>query len=200
MGQLQPINMIIQQLPSSCIWCRGLLTDSDISHVLPECVGNEQQVLQKGIVCKKCNQYFGTKVEPALLDDPIFHTIAVVLRLVDPADGNSFRDKIFDNRHQPVGRPNRALDLNTHISSTQLDLDIRFEVAGRLSRSYSSRDLALLSRAVHKIAFESLAWNLYVKGLDQPVNILDVAFDYVRKWTREGQPSSTVRPVMRKPA
>jgi hypothetical protein len=74
-------------IPNRCIWCHKSAPDVsfDESHVFPECVGNHgQQVLPPGIVCKSCNGYFGSKIEPVFLADPIFHAIAVTLSLVDP--------------------------------------------------------------------------------------------------------------------
>ena len=88
----------------------------DVSHVLPECVGNErQQILLTGIVRKTCHQYLGTKIEPALPGDPLFHAIAVVMSLVDPDDMNGSSARVFDATHPPVEPVNRALDVHAHL-------------------------------------------------------------------------------------
>jgi len=98
----------------------------DISHVLPECVGNENiQVLPKGIICRQCNNYFGSKVEPVLLRDPLFHIVAVFLRLRDPDDMNAFRDKIFDEEHPAAGKVTRRLDLGMKLAPENLTVDIK---------------------------------------------------------------------------
>ncbi len=100
-------------VPNICIWCHHKPPEIsfNLNHVLPECVGNENQhTLPPGIVCSSCNSYFGTKVEPVLLDDPIFHVIAVVLSLVDPDDMNVFRATLFDTTHQPVKPPQGNLN------------------------------------------------------------------------------------------
>src|SRR6266568_6357120 len=140
--------------PNCCIWCRKPSSDVDFdeSHVLPECVGNRhQQVLPSGIVCKPCNQYFGAKIEPVLLADPIFHVIAVFLQVVDPDDMNVFRERVFDVAHPATGKVNRNLGLNATIKDQTLGIDISHTMSGRLEKNYEQRDLALLSRAVHKI-------------------------------------------------
>lgn len=189
-------------MPNSnrCIWCLGKPPNTifNVSHVLPECVGNEnQQVLPEGIVCKQCNNYFGTKVEPALLRDPLFHVIAVFLRLKDPDDMNEFRDSVFDGEHPPVGSVERKLDCNMEVSPGKLTLNVQYGIKGQLSKSYGRRELALLSRAAYKIAFETLAWTIFVKGVDENIDIFDSRFEPVRKWARYGQPVNSVRPMLR---
>ena len=193
--------MPILPVPNRCIWCQRQAPDVsfNINHVLPECVGNErQQILPTGIVCEECNQYFGAKIEPALLDDPFFHVIAVALSLVDPDDMNVFRARIFDATHPPVEPVNRALDVHALLKGQEVNLDVSYTIRGRISRQYSPRNLAALSRAVHKIAFESLAWVLYVKGIETPFDPFSAQFHAVREWARKGRPRSSVRPVLRR--
>jgi hypothetical protein len=173
--------------------------DFDESHVLPECVGNQQQVLPSGIVCKPCNQYFGAKVEPVLLADPFFHVIAVFLQVVDPDDMNAFRERLFDVAHPAIGKVNRKLDLNATIKDQTVGIDISYAVSGRLEKAYEQRDPALLSRAVHKVAFESLVWQIFVGGLQNPPDVFSELFNPVRDWARWGQPHGSVRPVLRRP-
>ncbi len=196
------VTAAVPPAPNRCIWClrESPAVSFDASHVLPECVGNErQQVLPPGIVCKTCNNYFGTKVEPALLADPVFHVQAVFLRLVDPGDMNEFRDKVFDAEHPSAKTPERAMNLAVNIrgDTREIAMDVDYAVRGRLVRTYSVKDLAFLSRAIHKIAFEALAWAVFVQGLDAPPDLFSSQFNAVRAWAREGQPLSQVRPVIR---
>jgi hypothetical protein len=121
-------------------------------------------VLPEGIVCKACNHYFGSKVEPVLLDDPIFHVIAVALSLVDPDDMNVFRAKIFDETHQPLEPPKRHLHLDVSVQDLELTVGPTYTLQGRIAKKYSARELGLLSRAIHKIGFEALAWAHFIKG------------------------------------
>lgn len=188
-------------IPNRCIWCHREPPDVsfNISHVLPECVGNEhQQTLPPGIVCSDCNSYFGTRLEPVLLDDPFFHVIAVFLSLVDPDDMNVFRERLFDETHQPDAPLRRSLNLSAQICESKLSLGVSYEIQGHISRHYTPRKLKFLSRAVHKIAFESLAWTHFVKGIEYPLDLFSPAFEPVRHWGREGQPQSYTRPVLRR--
>ena len=125
-------------VPNRCIWCLRQQPDVsfDASHVLPECVGNErQQVLPPGIVCKSCNGYFGSKVEPALLVDPVFHVQAVFLRLVDPDNMNEFRDKVFDAEHQSAKTPERALSVSVNIRGDEREIAMDVDYAVQIGRA-----------------------------------------------------------------
>jgi hypothetical protein len=154
-------------------------------------------VLPAGIVCEKCNNYFGTKVEPVLLRDPISHTRAVLLRLRDPDNMNELRDSVFDAEHPCVGSPERKLSVLATISPRNLTLDLQYTVEGQLSKSYKPGELAFLSRAVHKRAFESLASMVFVEGRYRNIDILDGRFDAIRQWSRYGQSQNHVGPVLR---
>jgi hypothetical protein len=191
--------MPILPIPNRCIWCLKEPSEVqfDVSHVLPRCLGNDkQQILPSGVVCKGCNNFFGRKVEPVLLADPLFHTRAAALRLIDPNDGNAFRDKIFDAEHQATD-VRRHLHMDLVVHDTEMDLGVTYTISGRLKQTYAPRKLKWLSRAVHKMAFETLAWALFVKGVDNPVDVFAKSFDAVRTWGRYGYPQASVRPVLR---
>lgn len=187
-------------LPDRCIWCRKDWSEveSDETHVLPSCLGNaKQQVLPKGISCKPCNNYFGSKVEPVLLKDPPLHIIAAFLGIIDPNDAERFRNAVFDREHQPVGKVNRELNIHTVLKGSKALLDVRYAISGQLEAEYSQRDLARLSQAIHKLAFEALAFSVYVDpGAD--LDLVAPSFDPVRRWAREQVPFGTVRPVARR--
>lgn len=52
----------------TCIFCKQDATGSSISHVLPASLGGEEWAcLPDGLVCSRCNQYFGEKVESLAL-------------------------------------------------------------------------------------------------------------------------------------
>jgi hypothetical protein len=64
--------------------------------------------------------------------------------------------------------------------------------------SISRRDTAFISRAVHKIPFEALAYTIFVKRTVQNMDIFDSRFDLIRKWARLGEPYEHIRPVIRR--
>ena len=204
--------MPIKQIPNRCIWCLReppSATFNSESHVLPECVGNKrQQVLPLGIVCDRCNHSFGGKVERALIDDPIFSTNVGILQQRD-------EKKEFVYEHSPSG-VHRDVHVDTEVSDNKVTVNTKYEIQGQPSRAYENRaippkskdydrrSLALLSRAVHKIAFESLAHSLFVgEGLKvvnvdlKDIDIFNCSFETIRKWVRFGEPQGSVRPVLR---
>jgi hypothetical protein len=195
-------------LPTQCIWCKAdtKVVPTDVSHVLPRCLGNaQQQTLPPGVICTTCNSYFGKEIEPRFLRDPLIHVIATFLQVVDPSDQQVFREKLFDSEHQPTSGVQRGLGLDLKLRGSSLELGVTSTVSGTLAYDYSHRELRFLSRAIHKIAFESLAWQVYVADSKVPetraiLDPLSVVFDPVRRWGREGHPMNRVRPVFRKPS
>lgn len=204
--------MATKQITNQCIWCRRKppsATFKSESHVLPECVGNErQQVLPQGIVCDDCNNYFGTKVEPTLIDDPIFKTVVGILQLRD-------ENSEFVYEHSPSG-VHRVVYIETKVSGNKVTVATQYKIKGQpskpyddrsippKSKDYDKRSLAFLSRAVHKIAFESLAHSLFVKNSVEIVNmkfeeidVFDSRFNAIRRWVRYGEPQGSVRAVLR---
>jgi hypothetical protein len=205
--------MAIKPIPYKCIWCleefpKAAFTSE--SHVLPKCVGNKRrQVLTRGIVCDNCNGSFSHKVEHTLIEDPIFKTVVGILQLRDIN-----RDFIFKNVQ--LGGINRFANMKSEVVPNNITIHTEYIIKGQTgepdeirnvteSKDYQKRDLALLSRAVHKIAFESLAYSLYVKNdfevenidLMKEVDIFDSSFTVVRRWVRYGEPYDKVRPVLR---
>jgi hypothetical protein len=182
-----------------CIWCLepgppGDPTRTDKSHVLPECLGNaDQQVLPPGVVCRPCNGYFGEKIDPALLDFPPLRMCATLLEVINPGGKKLFRDSV-----PGVGRipdaPREIIEVSIGVSPETLTIDLHRPIVGRYEVSYTPRSLRVLSRAVHKLLVETIAWHLYVHGQDRPLDLFDSAFDHVGRWVRRGEPRGGARP------
>lgn len=52
-----------------CIFCKQDSTNSkSIEHIIPESLGNDELILDKGIVCDSCNNYFSREVEGPVLN------------------------------------------------------------------------------------------------------------------------------------
>ncbi|MDR1792646.1 MAG: HNH endonuclease [Bacteroidales bacterium] len=57
----------------NCIFCHAVSDNcKSIEHIIPESLGNKEHTLWKGAVCDKCNNYFATKIEKELLEQPYF--------------------------------------------------------------------------------------------------------------------------------
>lgn len=52
-----------------CIFCKQDSTNSQsVEHIIPESLGNEELILEKGVVCDKCNNYFSREIEGPILN------------------------------------------------------------------------------------------------------------------------------------
>jgi hypothetical protein len=186
--------------PGPCIWCGDRDIESDKSHIVPAAVGNDLQALPPGIVCRQCNGFFGTKIEPTLLADPFLHTVAVVLRLQNVRKSGAFRDEIFDAEHPAVDGVRWNVDVRGYFRDNALSFTVTQSMEGTMEVSYDRRRLALLSRAVHKIAFENLAYSWHTKqGLPAELDPWIARYDAVRAWVRRGEPHNRIRAVVRWP-
>jgi len=184
---------MVLPVPGCCIWCREPAPPSDRertdrSHVLHQCLGNaDEQVLPPGVVCRPCNGYFGVKLDPALLEFPPLLTNAALLEVINLRGKKLFRDFV-----PGVGRipdtPSEVIEVSIGVAPAKLVLDLRRPIVGRYEVPYSPKRLRVLSRAVHKLLVESIAWQVYVHGHAEPVDLFDSAFDPVRRWVRRGEP------------
>lgn len=60
----------------NCIFCKQNSDSSkSIEHIIPESLGNKSHTLSVGIVCDKCNNYFATKIEKEVLEQPYFKSL-----------------------------------------------------------------------------------------------------------------------------
>jgi len=206
---------VAKSVPYRCIWCLkeppNAVFETE-SHVLPKSIGNiKQQVLPPGVVCDGCNSFFGHDLEPNLIAEPILSTLTGILQLRDI-------DSQFTYEHSPSGI-HRTAHTKAEISGNSITLTTQYEIEGQpnkpnevrtisKSKDYSKRDLSFLSRAVHKISFETLAHNQFVGtgikryGKELVDKLVDIgffshSFDVIRNWVRWGEPQSSVRPVLR---
>ena len=57
-----------------CLFCKNAHGPfSRVEHPVPESLGNDDLVLDRGFVCDPCNQYFGSKIESKVLASPPFN-------------------------------------------------------------------------------------------------------------------------------
>ncbi len=78
-----------------CIFCKNDSSDSkSVEHIIPESLGNKTHILQKGIVCDGCNNYFAIKIEKKVLDKPYFKNVRH-RNLITTKKGRLVPDKIL---------------------------------------------------------------------------------------------------------
>jgi hypothetical protein len=70
-------NFTIQKLTDmNCLFCKQNTDNSkSVEHIIPESLGNKEHILPRGLVCDNCNQYFATKIEKPLLEQPYFKNV-----------------------------------------------------------------------------------------------------------------------------
>jgi len=60
----------------NCIFCKEVSDKSiSVEHIIPESLGNNSHILENGIVCDKCNNYFAKKIEKEVLELPYFKSL-----------------------------------------------------------------------------------------------------------------------------
>ncbi|MFC1969650.1 hypothetical protein ACFLVV_00335 [Chloroflexota bacterium] len=142
-----------------------------------------------------------------MIDEPILSTLVAILGLRDIGSQ-------FTYQHSPSG-VHRSSHITAEVSANRIVLTAQYEIEGQPNKpdevrtiskckDYRRRDLAFLSRAVHKIAFETLAHNQFVgTGIQRyrkesgDIDIFDRSFNVIRNWVRRGEPHSSVRPALR---
>lgn len=168
---------------------------------MPQCFGNTEQVLPPGIVCYSCNHYFGEKIEPALFEDPVIHTMCVMFHVVDPGDGKVFRERLFNLHHVPADLPRLTPKLDLTVRSDAFEFTVACEEVGVQEthrQVYNRRSVARFSRAIHKVAFESfVCYQIQPDPRPPGVDLFAEPFEPIRQWTRYGRPHGKVRPLAR---
>lgn len=170
-----------------CIFCKKDSSSSiSVEHIVPESLGNKSHILEKGIVCDTCNNYFSLKIEKPVLELAFFNDLR-------------FRNKIESKKGKiPKGTfliPNNNYKAEvTHVKGethVKLDSEIyKLFENGTFSQFIVPRNTDFpknnkwVSRFIAKIAFEMFASKLMnnKEYLFQFVN--DDQFDTIRNYIR----------------
>ena len=153
-----------------CLFCRADAEKSrSVEHIIPESLGNTKHVLNRGIVCDKCNNYFSRKVEKPFLDLPAIR----YLRFHEGLESKRGRVPSVNG----VLSPQIPVEVTRHMrrgfTSVQIPDDAIQEVrqmrSGTLLISTGSRlpEGPIVSRFFAKIALEAMALRVssYPEGL-----------------------------------
>jgi len=108
------------QLGENCIWCKSSTDESDLSYVVPMSLGNTEQVLLKGVVCRSCNNFFGRRIEPALLKDPVIQTMCAMYHVVNSRTGKVIQPRLFGRHAVPIDIPRLTPQLHLAVSHSLL--------------------------------------------------------------------------------
>ena len=171
----------------NCIFCQQESSNSkSIEHIIPESLGNKHHILWKGAVCDKCNNYFATKIEKELLEQPYFINMR-------------FRNEIKTKKDRYVKNKVLVLDkkngfINAFFQNTDCGMSICFEneINNKIKKgkiimpniSEPEINNKIMSRFLVKCALEYLLYNL---GFDYHIFIQEKQFDSLRKYARYGE-------------
>lgn len=177
----------------NCIFCKKSSANSNsIEHIIPESLGNKGKILEKGIVCDKCNNYFATKVEKPLLDLDYFKSLRARNEIESKKGKIPIEKIIFEG--SKCESEIRRLENTTYIDVTVNDLDFFTRIAnGKIKKLKFSVPLLpplnnyYVSRFLAKVAIEVIAQRLKIsqEGLDYLVE--ESQFDEIREFARYGK-------------
>lgn len=179
-----------------CIFCKSLSDSSrSVEHIIPESLGNTKQILPRGVVCDKCNNYFARKVEKPFLDASgitelrSFQFIPNKKGIIPSSTG------YIDAEHQvqifpyKEGEIKASIAVETELFNKILEGQDSFLVlpTGRLPEQNN-----IVSRFLAKIAVEAIAQRFLSVGIELDQLIDGVEFDPIRDYARLGRPNDWV--------
>jgi hypothetical protein len=174
----------------TCIFCHKDSSSSvSEEHIIPESLGNDCFILNKGVVCDSCNNKFSTKFEQQLLNIPFFKQTRHKLNIV------SKKGKIPSDRGFMI-HPDAAVDFHKHKRKGESidvpDVEAKKKLKNRKKVEVFTVTFGpvgegniFLSKFLGKIAIENLAFYAQNNGI--PVNgylaqdCLTLMKNYVRK-------------------
>lgn len=173
-----------------CLFCKNSTINSkSVEHIIPESLGNQNQILPKGVVCDKCNNFFAINIEK-----PFLELKAISLLRFNEGIPNK-RNKIPSTKG--ILFPNYPVTLNKSIKDDELmaTVDVPPEAFEKILTQGKGTITFLkeaplpngtvVSRFLGKIALEAMAQRLvdHPEGLDYLVHEhqLDPLRDHVRR-------------------
>lgn len=185
----------------NCIFCQQDSSNSkSIEHIIPESLGNKHHILWKGAVCDKCNNYFATKIEKELLEQPYFVSTRQRNYIKSKKD-KLVKDKIVFAH--PQGGTKVEASINAVFEEGKSILQIQFEndelfdkmLKGEIPEIYMpyipmlEPNNYLMSRFLTKCALEFFT---FIMGKDNFLRfssevLEDKQFDPIRTYARYGE-------------
>jgi hypothetical protein len=158
----------------ACIFCRGIVSNNRIEHILPESLGGKNWAcLPSGLVCDSCNQYFGSKVEREALQSFPFLPFRLLL-------GIPTKKSRLPEMNSTIGRlKSGGLPGLIGLDPTSSELEARI-VSGKVSR------FTILAEVTEPLAVCRflLKMGLEVVAADSADDARISKFDNARKFAR----------------
>jgi hypothetical protein len=178
-----------------CIYCiEDASASTQAYHVLSYASGNTEQrrypqaeiVLPKTVVCDPCNNYFGSKVEPYLINHPYVQ----LWRVLEGIEGRRGRPVYQAQGLNLSIRRSNLLVVEGNIDQIEVSGSGEIKIKTPSMQEVNHREV---SRALHKIAFEKLYLDA-LKEFDNDVEkardaILSKDYDHLRQYVRKPGPN-----------
>lgn len=177
-----------------CIFCKNNSEKSkSIEHIIPESLGNKKALLDKGIVCDSCNNYFAIKIEKELLQTPFYKSLRsrygieskkckIPLEVAYLPSGEEIEVDLYG-----VMNPNnKTLEVNISKKS-----DFNKLQNGEINEFYIPINIELeksliVSRFLAKVAIEVIAYRFWESTKNVSYLISEDLFNPLRNYARYG--------------
>ena len=181
-----------------CIFCKKESSQSkSVEHIIPESLGNTKNILPRGIVCDKCNEYFGRKIEKKVLALSFFSQLrarnaipskknripAEKLLVYHPEVGSDEHDSFFIR-----GKGINILSTPWPIATKIVSSPTSKIIVESLSFNNPPTDDLLVARFLAKIAVEILTQSVIENKWDLTLIHSDERVEPIRKFARYGTP------------
>ena len=183
-----------------CIICKHNSENSkSVEHIIPESLGNKNIVLPKGVVCDKCNNYIGRKIEEPFLNDPYIMEIRFKSRILNKKKKSPIIKGFHLQSSKQIGISFDVYDHSLNICAIKENEEERWlnslsnMDSGTLIMPINLKpDPYKMSRFLAKVAIEALAEKVLEVpgGIDECIDKKEL--DGLRAYIRKG--SSNIWP------
>lgn len=174
-----------------CIFCKEDSSSSiSVEHIIPESLGNVEHILQPGIVCDKCNNYFATKIEKPLLESHYF----LYARFENMIPSKKKRIPVVQGFHlksrSVVEFETTSEGLRVVVNKNDVPRFLKTTVQGGvlyLPHPTKPEEDKIFSRFIGKVAIEAMAHRVWKIPDALDVDIIDhKGLDLLRNYVRYG--------------
>lgn len=173
-----------------CIFCKAESSGSKSrEHIIPESLGNHFYILDKGVVCDTCNNYFSLKIEKPLLNMSFFKQVRHKANVVSKK-GNIPSDRGFMispdaavdfHKDKQLGE---TIEVNDSAARKKMKNRKRINVFSVIFAPPGEGNI-VISKFIGKVGIELLAFysQHFKTSLDDAVN--PVCFDEIKRYIKK---------------
>jgi hypothetical protein len=174
-----------------CIFCTLPSDDSvSVEHIIPESLGNDKYILDKGIVCDKCNNYFSHAIEEPLLNLQYFKSIRHRLNIVSkkgkiPSEKGFMFNPETEVEFHTDKHKEKSISFNDEKAIVDVLNKDTFEVFIPIFSSPGNNNIHV-SKFLGKLAIEALALYALQNNLNIEDNTNQESLKNLKRFVRRG--------------